>query len=70
MMEDNELMELLRTRSYLHAGDDDFIKVVRCKNCGYYNSEKGFCVGVPGEPPAVRLPDDYCSNGRVGQLKP
>ena len=40
---------------------DDVVKVIRCKNCGYYRLKNRVCMGLPTEPMVLRDPDDYCS---------
>ena len=41
----------------------DVVAVVRCKDCGYYNAEKGVCIGIPTEPVVKRNPNEFCSRG-------
>ena len=42
--------------------DNDFVKVVRCKDCKQYTSSSG-CIGImPGYGFDVK-PDDFCSYG-------
>lgn len=58
---------LLRFRSMIHGAPTvDTVKVIRCKDCGYYRISKegwGYCIGLPTEPSVFRYPDDFCSKG-------
>lgn len=42
---------------------EDVVKVVRCKDCGYYNIKQMIC-NRPCEALVIRLPDDFCSHSR------
>lgn len=46
------------------VSDHDFVEVVRCKDCAYYNQVAGFCEHLDTE----MLIHDYCSDGyrRIG----
>ena len=41
---------------------EDVVKVIRCKNCGYYRESSRRCIGLPTEPMVFRDPDDFCSH--------
>lgn len=43
-------------------------KVVHCKDCGIWNSEKEIC-NKPCESMKWRRPDDYCCDGRLYERK-
>ena len=41
----------------------DMVRVVRCRNCKYYDAEPGGDVMMCYEGLGWTQPDDYCSNG-------
>ena len=52
-------MSTIRDYYFEHAFDEDFVKVVRCKDCYYFTSGK-YCGLNTGE---ATNEDDYCSYG-------
>lgn len=57
----NELWAALyRSIDILESKDEDILPVIRCKDCGYFNSEKWYC-NRPCESIVCRNPDDFCS---------
>lgn len=54
------------------AAKKDMVRVIRCKDCGYYRPRKGygFCIGLPTEPSVIRKPEDFCSKAvRTPEVK-